>query len=87
MTVTFPEPLAEFVRRKVAAGEFASTEAVIHEALRRWQEEQDWDAAHAGAVADGLRDLEHGDYTDYNEAELRTFFQTLNDRTDQVASR
>ena len=50
-------------------------------------EEQDWDAAHARDVANGLRSLERGDYTDYTEAELREFFQTLHDRIDQVAAR
>ena len=42
MTVSLPTLLEEFVRRKVAAGEFHSADEVVCEALRLLQEREAW---------------------------------------------
>jgi putative addiction module CopG family antidote len=44
MNVSLPTPLEEFVRHKVAAGEFDSTDAVVCEGLRLLQRRENWKA-------------------------------------------
>ena len=51
MTVTLPTPLEDFVRQKVAAGEFSSVDEVVCEGLRLLQQEERW-KADAGAKID-----------------------------------
>jgi putative addiction module CopG family antidote len=62
MNVSLPVKLEEFVRRKVAAGEFSSPDEVVCEALRLLQDQgawrtdagrkidEGWDAAKAGTL-------------------------------------
>jgi len=80
MSVSLPEPLTKFIEQKVQSGEFASAEEAIREAVQRWHDQQLVDDEHATAVAAGLRDLERGDYSDYDENELRQFFGGLSQR-------
>jgi putative addiction module CopG family antidote len=42
MTISLPAFLEEFVRRKVAAGEFHSSDEVVCEGLRLLQEQEAW---------------------------------------------
>ena len=42
MNVTLPTPLAEFVRHKVAAGEFHSPDEMVCEGLRLLQQREQW---------------------------------------------
>jgi putative addiction module CopG family antidote len=42
MNVSLPLPLEEFVRQRVAAGEFASPDEVVCEGLRLLQEHANW---------------------------------------------
>ena len=77
MSVTLPEPLANFIQCKVDSGEFASTEEAIGEAVRKWRDQQQTDALHATAAAEGLRDLERGEFSDCDEEELRQLFRTV----------
>lgn len=44
MKVSLPTPLEEFVRRKVAAGEFHSADEVVCEGLRLLQQQEAWKA-------------------------------------------
>ena len=86
MSVTLPEPLARFIQGKVDSGEFPSTEEAIGEAVRKWRDQQQIDALHADAIAEGLRDFERGDVTDYDEEELRQLFHSLSQRIAQPAA-
>lgn len=42
MTVSLPTPLEEFIRRKVAAGEFHSVDEVVCEGLKLLQRRELW---------------------------------------------
>lgn len=44
MKVSLPAPLEEFIRRKVAAGEFHSADEVVCEGLRLLQQQEAWKA-------------------------------------------
>ncbi len=44
MTVCLPTPLEEFIRRKVAAGDFHSVDEVVCEGLRLLQQKESWNA-------------------------------------------
>ncbi|MEO6035814.1 MAG: type II toxin-antitoxin system ParD family antitoxin [Verrucomicrobiota bacterium] len=44
MTVSLPTPLEQFIRRKVAAGEFHSVDEVVCEGLRLLQKKESWNA-------------------------------------------
>jgi putative addiction module CopG family antidote len=44
VNVSLPTPLEEFIRRKVAAGEFHSADEVVCEGLRLLQEQESWKA-------------------------------------------
>ena len=44
MNVSLPPPLEEFVRRKVAKGEFESSDAVVCQGLRLLQLQEPWKA-------------------------------------------
>jgi len=44
MTVSLPIPLEEFIRRKVAAGDFHSVDDVVCEGLRLLQQKESWSA-------------------------------------------
>ena len=44
MNVNLPEPLKNFVERKVAAGEFQSADEVVCEGLRLLQRREAWNA-------------------------------------------
>jgi len=44
MNVSLPSPLEDFVRRKVAAGEFQSVDEVVCEGLRLLQQQEAWKA-------------------------------------------
>jgi putative addiction module CopG family antidote len=42
MNVSLPVPLEDFVRRKVAAGDFQSADEVVCEGLRLLQQQETW---------------------------------------------
>jgi putative addiction module CopG family antidote len=61
VNVTLPAPLDEFVRNKVASGEFRSPADVVCEALRLLQEETTWQKQATLKIDEGWAQAEAGD--------------------------
>ena len=61
MNVSLPEPLEEFVRRKVAAGEFQSVDEVVCEGLRLLQQDTVWKADARQKIAAGWEQAQAGE--------------------------
>ena len=64
MNVSLPTTLEDFVRRKVAAGEFQSADDVVCEALRLLQDQEAW-------RADARRKIDEG-WDEAKAGQLRT---------------
>jgi putative addiction module CopG family antidote len=60
MNVSLPTPLEEFVRHKVAAGEFQSTDEVVCEGLRLLQGQESWKADARAKINAGWEQAKHG---------------------------
>ncbi len=61
MNVTLPDELEEFVKRKMAEGQYASEEAVIEEGLKRLRDQELGGRTTAGTL-DDLVDQEFVEY-------------------------
>jgi putative addiction module CopG family antidote len=55
-----PTPLEEFVRHKVAAGEFHSTDEVVCGGLRLLQRQEDWKADARSKINAGWQQAKNG---------------------------
>jgi putative addiction module CopG family antidote len=60
MNVCLPVTLEDFVRRKVAAGEFQSTDEVVCEALRLLQDQEAWRADASRKIDEGWEEAKSG---------------------------
>ena len=60
MNVSLPTPLEEFVRHKVAAGEFHSTDEVVCEGLRLLQRQENWKADARAKINAGWEQARNG---------------------------
>jgi putative addiction module CopG family antidote len=60
MNVSLPVILEEFVRRKVATGEFKSADEVVCEALRLLQDQSAWRADASRKIDEGWREAKAG---------------------------
>jgi len=60
MNVSLPVTLEEFVRRKVAAGEFKSADEVVCEALRLLQDQGAWRADAGRKIDEGWEEAQAG---------------------------
>jgi len=60
MNVSLPVMLEEFVRRKVAAGEFKSADDVVCEALRLLQDQGAWRADARRKIDEGWEEAKAG---------------------------
>ena len=60
MNVSLPSPLEEFVRHKVAAGEFHSTDEVVCEELRLLQGHEAWKADARAKINAGCEQAKNG---------------------------
>jgi putative addiction module CopG family antidote len=61
MNVSLPMPLEEFVRHKVAAGEFDSADAVVCEGLRLLQQHENWKADARAKIDAGWEQAKNGE--------------------------
>jgi antitoxin ParD1/3/4 len=60
MNVSLPVILEDFVRRKVAAGQFQSADEVVCEALRLWQDQEAWRAEAGRKIDEGWQQAKAG---------------------------
>jgi len=61
MNVSLPKTLEQFVRQKVAVGDYESASAVIREGLRLFkQRDESWKVQIASKVAEGMNSLRAG---------------------------
>ncbi len=60
VNVSLPIPLEEFVRKKVAAGEFGSPDEVVVEGLRLLQQQESWRADARRKIDDGWDQAKSG---------------------------
>jgi putative addiction module CopG family antidote len=60
MNVSLPTTLEDFVRRKVAAGEFESADEVVCEGLRLLQDREAWRADASRKIDDGWEEAKAG---------------------------
>jgi putative addiction module CopG family antidote len=60
MNVSLPTPLAEFAKRKVAAGEFESVDEVVCEGLRLLQLREQWKNESASKIDVGWEQAKSG---------------------------
>jgi putative addiction module CopG family antidote len=58
--VSLPVTLEDFVRRKVAAGEFQSPDEVVCEALRLLQDQESWRADASRKIDEGWKEAKSG---------------------------
>jgi putative addiction module CopG family antidote len=68
MTIELPRELEELVRSRVERGDYASLERLVREAVERLlDQDEDEREELQQAVEEGLRDIERGDYAEYDE--------------------
>jgi len=60
MNVSLPVTLEDFVRRKVAAGEFQSADDMVCQALRLLQEQEAWRADASHKIGEGWDEAKAG---------------------------
>jgi putative addiction module CopG family antidote len=60
MNVSLPTTLEDFVRRKVAAGEFESTDEVVCQALRLLQDQEAWRDDASRKIDEGWEEAKAG---------------------------
>jgi putative addiction module CopG family antidote len=60
MNVSLPMTLEDFVRRKVAAGEYQSADEVVCEALHLLQEQEVWKADASHRIDEGWEEAQAG---------------------------
>lgn len=73
LTVTLPAAMAATVKGAVADGDYASSSAVVREALDDWARKRDQQHALSDLKADlahGLADLEAGRVADFDAARI-----------------
>lgn len=77
----YPPDLRDFVAQKIASGEFKSADEFAIQAARVYREMDQRHADLKQAVAEGLAQIESGDYIEINgEQELHDFFEGVKKR-------
>jgi putative addiction module CopG family antidote len=72
MTIELPRELEELVRSRVERGDYASLERLVREAVERLlDQDEDEREELQQAVEEGLRDIERGDYAEYDEHTIK----------------
>ena len=75
MNVSLPTPLEEFIRQKVATGDFSSVDEVVCEGLRLLQRQEVWNADARRKIDVGWEQAKTGQTRSQADAQ-----QSLNDR-------
>jgi Arc/MetJ-type ribon-helix-helix transcriptional regulator len=81
MTIELPRELEELVRSRVGRGDYASPERLVQEAVERLlDQDEDERQELRQAVEEGLRDIERGDYAEYDEHTIKDLAKDVHDR-------
>lgn len=81
MTAKIPAELEEYIQRKVASGEFESTDQFISEAMRLYREMESRHDQLRKDVQHGIDQIERGEGIELNDdEELRRFFADIKTR-------
>ena len=84
MNINLAPELERVVQRKVRAGQYPTADALVHEAVQRLVEADEDERAHAAdlrkRIAAAERQIDRGDYSEYNEATLRNLPAEIRDR-------
>ena len=81
MTIELPRELEELVRSRIGRGDYSSPEGLVREAVERLlgQDEDEREELQQ-AVAEGLRDIERGDYAEYDEHTIKDLASDVHER-------
>jgi antitoxin ParD1/3/4 len=81
MNISLTPQLEEFIRRKVNSGLYHSASEVVREALRLLEERDRLREMRLKIlrkeIQEGIDQIEHGEYTEYDEQTLRDFFEGI----------
>lgn len=78
MITDFPEPLQDFILKKVAIGEFASVDELLVAAVEFYKDMDDRRTRLKEKIAAATAELERGEFIDLNgEDELHAFFEGI----------
>ena len=81
MSISLPAELEKFVRSEVANGRYASTDEVLHEAIRILRaRERQRDELRKDLQA-AVEQIESGDYHEYDDDSLKGFLEELKRET------
>jgi putative addiction module CopG family antidote len=76
MNISLAPELQRVVQRKVRSGQYANADAFIHEAVQRLVEADEEEQEHAPEIrkriAAAERQIDRGEYTEYDETTLRS---------------
>jgi putative addiction module CopG family antidote len=76
MNISLAPELERVVQRKVRSGQYPTADALIHEAVQRLVEADEDEQEHAPEIrrriAAAERQIDRGDYTEYDETTLRS---------------
>jgi antitoxin ParD1/3/4 len=77
MNVSLTPQLEDFVKEKVKTGRYHSASEVVREALRMLEERDLRLADLRKEIAVGVEQLEHGEYTTYDQDTIGDFFEEI----------
>ena len=81
MNISLTSQLEEFIRRKVNSGLYHSASEVVREALRLLEERDRLREMRLKIlrkeIQEGIDQIEHGEYTEYDEQSLGDFFEGI----------
>jgi Arc/MetJ-type ribon-helix-helix transcriptional regulator len=81
MTIELPQEIEELVRSRVGRGDYASPERLVREAVERLLDlDEDERQELRQAVEEGLRDIERGDYSEYDEHTIKDLAEDVHQR-------
>jgi putative addiction module CopG family antidote len=81
MTIELPQEIEELVRSRVGRGDYASPERLVREAVERLLDlDEDERQELRQAVDEGLRDIERGDYSEYDEHTIKDLAKDVHQR-------
>jgi len=81
MTIELPQEIEALVRSRVERGDYASPEKLVREAVERLLDlDEDGRQELRQAVEEGLRDIERGDYSEYDEHTIKDLAKDVHQR-------
>ncbi len=77
MTIDIPADRQKVVTDAIARGEFKTETEVVDEALRMFEERQRTTEYFRREMQIGLDELDRGEYQEFDEVSLKTFFEQV----------